>query len=66
MPKEFFYYIKNEKKFYVIIIYKVFIEREASSNAYVIVHENKVHLIDSDMKGFIKWDYEEYIKTIFF
>ena len=50
--------------------YKTFIEREASSHAHVIVHEseNKVHLIDSDMKGFIHiWDFntEECIKTIF-
>jgi WD40 repeat protein len=57
-------------EFYDLSNYKTFIEREASSHAHVIVHEseNKVHLIDSDMKGFIHiWDFntEECIKTIF-
>ena len=53
-------------------IYKTYIEKNSSSHAHVIVYENekedKVHLIDSDMKGFIHiWDFdtEECLKTIF-
>ena len=53
-------------------IYKTYIEKNSSSHAYVIVYENekedKVLLIDSDMKGFIHiWDFdtEECLKTIF-
>ena len=53
-------------------IYKTYIEKNSSSHAHVIVYENekedKVLLIDSDMKGFIHiWDFdtEECLKTIF-
>ena len=53
-------------------IYKTYIEKNSSSHAHVIVYENekedKVLLIDSDMKGFIRiWDFdtEECLKTIF-
>ena len=53
-------------------IYKTYIEKNSSSHAHVIVYEDekedKVHLIDSDMKGFIHiWDFdtEECLKTIF-
>ena len=53
-------------------IYKTYIEKNSSSHAHVIVYENekedKVYLIDSDMKGFIHiWDFdtEECLKTIF-
>lgn len=53
-------------------IYRTYIEKNSSSHAHVIVYENekedKVHLIDSDMKGFIHiWDFntEECLKTIF-
>ena len=53
-------------------VYKTYIEKYASSHAHVAIYENEkedqVHLIDSDMKGFIHiWDFEteECIKTIF-
>ena len=53
-------------------IYKTYIEKNSSSHAHVIVYEDekedKVLLIDSDMKGFIHiWDFdtEECLKTIF-
>jgi len=53
-------------------IYKTYIEKNSSSHAHVIIYEDekedKVHLIDSDMKGFIHiWDFdtEECLKTIF-
>jgi len=81
------YYYKREKKFCLINanshdiriydfddlkIYKTYIEKNSSSHAHVIVHENekedKVYLIDADMKGFIHiWDFvtEECLKTIF-
>ena len=53
-------------------IYKTYIEKNSSSHAHVLIQENekddKVYLIDSDMKGFIHiWDFdtEECLKTIF-
>ena len=53
-------------------IYKTYIEKNSSSHSHVIIYEDekedKVHLIDSDMKGFIHiWDFdtEECLKTIF-
>ena len=53
-------------------LYKTYIEKNSSSHAHALIYENekedKVYLIDSDMKGFIHiWDFdtEECLKTIF-